>query len=144
MRTRRGWIALTLVAGLAIACSDQSTPSGPDAASVDAPNPAFKTGGSQANIGVNVLLSTKITDAILAELDEFGRLRGLLPEIRNQCRLSAHKVGEPRGDTSASVCGRRESRCRAKVGAARPNRCHRLLGWLGHVESRCRQRDPQR
>jgi subtilisin family serine protease len=48
---------------------------------VDAPNPAFKTGGSQANIGVNVLLSTKITDAILAELDEFGRLRGLLPEI---------------------------------------------------------------
>jgi len=76
MGTPQRWSVLALAAVLATACSEPRAVSGP----ADTSPPALAA-GSQATIGVNVLLNTAITDAIGAELEQFGHLRGQLSEI---------------------------------------------------------------
>lgn len=75
MKTLRWFCGLTLL-GLA-ACDAVETPTSPELAS-----PQFARGGAtQANIQINVLLDRPATDAIVAELEAYGRVSDRIDAI---------------------------------------------------------------
>jgi len=66
-------------------CSDSNLPVNSDVdnleAALDSESTSLATTSSKGNIGINVLLNTEVTDAILADLGDYGRVRDVLYKI---------------------------------------------------------------
>ncbi len=67
------WLSAAALAVLTLACTLEPPTAGPDTA------PLFAA--TSKTIGVNVLLNTAPTDAILAELGRYGAVRDVVPAI---------------------------------------------------------------
>lgn len=78
MNTATRWLCGVTLVGLA-ACDLAETPTSPDLV----PSAQFARGGSaaQANIGINVLLDRPATDAMVAELEAYGRVSDRIDAI---------------------------------------------------------------
>ena len=76
---RRIALAVGLVAvGTATACEVSQTPTSPNLA----PTPEFARVVRQESVGINVVLRQPATDAILAELGQYGRVTGRIDALR--------------------------------------------------------------